>query len=743
GDDDLFLVSAGGALNLPPEQLLPCELHENLGGKFRKSESFPELRIRGMAGAWADYDNDGDLDLAVSAYNSLHLFRNELDATGRRFVAVETFPNPQGFWTGISWSDYDQDGDQDLYVCGYIKYFWNEDDRTKGSNQAGTFVPYTLNPASYEPGLNMLLRNDGNGSFTDVAGELGVVNPSGRSLSALWHDFDDDGWQDLYVANDISDNVFYRNVGGKFVDISHPAWVADYRSAMGLTAGDYNRDGDDDLFITHWIAQENALYENHWADFNRKTTPSQTNQSPLRFTDVNEMRGLGQVSLPFVGWGTEFADFDADGWLDIAVANGSTIEEQDANPKVLKRQESFLFWNEKGESFHDLAPLSKSLSEMHVGRGLAVSDFDNDGDLDIALAHLGEGVQLLRNEMQSGNWLQLVLRNKSAGSLAGSGDGARVVVTAGGVDHRRTVSSASYLSQSSRTAHFGLGSATNIDRIEIRWLGAGTNILENILPNARYEVTEGSAYPERVIMVAQPADEKERLIQFWNTQRAAMNALKLEKNPAKAIGLFQHAIALDHQHEDSHYYFAQALASVGQVDPALRELEALQKLNPQSHRAFQQWGNLRAINAKTPHDLNAAEKALERARSINPEETGALLILGEVSLLKGDLGQAEARLAAACATNPRAAGGFFLRGYLAHLRGENNAATDFLQQTRHALGKEWQPQGTTAEGDVKNKQHAESSPLRKFYEGWNGSQDPAVAFAEIEMHLRKLAGKPL
>ena len=741
GDDDLFLVSAGGALNLSTNQLLPCELYENIGnGKFQKYPGFPDLRIHGMGAAWGDFDGDGDLDLVVSGYNALYLFRNDLVDGKRKFTRIESFPNPKGFWTGVTWGDFDRDGHLDLYVCGYLKYAENEEDRVKGSDQLGAFVPYTLNPASYEPGLNMLLHNNRDGTFTDVASELGVTNPTGRSLGALWHDFDDDGWLDLYVANDVSDNAFYHNTGGKFEEISHAAWVADYRSAMGLTAGDYDHDGDDDLYITHWVAQENALYENHWADFNKTAIAQGKQLYPLRFTDVNEMRGLGQVSLPFVGWGTEFADFDGDGWPDLIVANGSTIEEPNSDPKKLQAQEPFLFWNRKGEFFHDIAPANKSLSEKHVSRGLALADFDNDGDLDIAIAQLGEGVQLLRNDMQTGHWLELRLRNRTVQGARGFGTGSRVEAYADGTTHRRTVSSASYLSQSSHTVHIGLGEATNIDRVEVDWLGGGTNIYRKLAADARYDLVEGAAEAEvtqrSVTTNARPIGEKDKLMEFWRAQRAGMNALKVDKNLEKAITNFRDALAYNPKHEDTHYYLAQALAGAGQIEAALVELETLQKLNPQSHRAFQQWGNLRAVSAKSPDQLSAAEKSLQRAREINPEETGALLILGEISLLKGDLAEADARLLAVSATNQRSVGALFLRGYLAFRRGDTAEAAELLKKTREALGKEWQPKGATAEGDVKQKQHIESSPLHQFYDEWNGLEDPAAAYASLRARLR-------
>jgi hypothetical protein len=327
------------------------------------------------------------------------------------------------------------------------------------SNQFDTAVPFTLNPASFEPARNLLLRNEGHGRFAEVAAELGVANPTGRSLGAVWCDFDEDGWLDLYVANDVSDNGFYRNEGGTFRDIAHAAWVADYRSAMGLAVGDWNNDGDDDLFVTHWVAQENALYDNTYADFfkNPKAKPNtvrnrreevQTNEQSLitssatkqeiekpraRFVDVADLRGLGQMSLPFVGWGTEFVDLDQDGWLDLLVANGSTLEAAGPSPRPLQAQETFLLWNHAGETFHNLAIAHTGLTAKHVSRGLATSDIDGDGDLDFVIVDLDGGVRLFRNDLPGGNWVQLRLSSRAADNQpTGRGEHAVVTVHAGG-----------------------------------------------------------------------------------------------------------------------------------------------------------------------------------------------------------------------------------------------------------------------------------------------------------------------
>lgn len=762
GDDDLFLVSAGGALDLPTDQLLPCRLFENLGdGAFRNVPGFPELRLRGFAAAWADYDGDGFLDLAVTGYDTLRLLHNE-GGTGR-FVPDPRLPDLPGFWSGLAWGDFDQDRRLDLYVCRYVAFTPNEADRDQVSDQLGTAVPYTLNPASYPAARNALFRQAPDGAFTNVAPDLGVENPEGRSLGALWHDFDQDGWLDLYVANDVSDNVLFRNLGGRFEDISHPAWVADYRSAMGLAAADVDRDGDDDLFITHWVAQENGLYENMWANLNparpvpapRETSAPSADPAPrrhpLRFVDIADRQGLGQISLPYVGWGAEFADLDHDGWLDLLVANGSTLEIEGPPPRRLQPQELFLFWNRTGTGFHNLAPLNPEFTRKEVSRGLATADVDQDGDLDLAVADLGGGVRLFRNDMAAGAWLKVRLRHRNAsGNPNGFGHGSTAVAWVNGVPLRRTVNSVSYLSQSSLTLHWGLGTATAIDRFEVHWLAGETQVFGPLAANAFHEVREGDPQPRLLgpsrsltdaptlpspASATSPsgatAGDREQIRRFWSLQRAGMQALKSRQDPAAAIPLFREALALNPGHQDTRYYLAQSLAQVGDRDAALAELAELQRLDPGSHRAWQQWGLLRAQGATHTPDLAEAESALQRAYDLNPEETGVLLSLGAMALLRHQPDVAEDRLAAVTRTNPKATGAWFLRGFLAWYRGDAPRAAGFLRHAQESRGPEWQPKGATSEGDVRRRQHAEATPLATFWEDWDGTADPDAAFAAL------------
>ncbi len=751
GDDDLFLVSAGGGLALPPAERAPSELYENLGdGTFKKSSALEDLHILGMGAAWGDADGDGWLDLAVTGYGSLLLLRNHQG----QLEPDASLPALDGYWSGVTWGDFDGDRDLDLYVCGYVRYVPPAGGERRATEQYGAAVPFTLNPASFEPERNLLFQNDGAGDdgtvvFTEVAALYGVSNPEGRSLGALWHDFDADGRLDLYIANDISDNALYLGRQDTFEDVGLQTFVADYRGAMGLAAGDWNRDGDDDLFITHWIAQENALYD---ARLNEPPAPGASRR--LTFSDMAVPLGLGQIALQSIGWGTEFADLDADGWLDLAVVNGSTFEDQ-ADPPGLRAQPPFLLWNRRGEHFHDLAPLSAALATPHVGRGLAFSDYDADGDLDLAIHHHGEGVQLLRNDMEQGAWLKVKLRSRgpdgeATGSvpwvpLWGNGEGATVIARAGDLELRRSVTGASYLSQSSRTLHFGLGEVQRVEELEVRWLAGEPQVFTGLAANATWELTEGEPEARRIggpadsapqtAASTQPLDDRERLVNFWSTQRAAMDALKRDRDVPRATELLRQALELNPAHGDSRYYLANCLAVQGQTDQALAELDRLRRDQPLSHRAYKQWGVLRALTAASPADLDAARQSLERALEINQEETGSLLVLGEIALLQGDSELADQRFEWACHTNPKAVGGFFLRGYLAWKRGDPEAAASLLATAHAARGESWKPEGAVAEGDVASRMHREQTPLTGFWEAWDGTPDLSAAFSALDARL--------
>jgi len=486
GWPDLYVVSFGGPLGTPAESRASwprSQLYRNRGdGTFEdiSAISGADSGEFGMGASWADYDGDGDLDLYVTRYGPNVMLRNE----GRcRFVDVSTDTGTAGgdedFSAGATWGDYDGDGDIDLYVTNYVEFDMSTA-ASAASLQFGTAVPFTLNPASYPAAANRLFRNDG-GRFVDVAAEVGVANTAGRSLSATWTDFDDDGLLDLYVANDISDNAFYRNLGGHFEDVSAASLTADYRGAMGIAVTDFDRDGDIDFFVTHWIAQENGLYANH-LEFGLDT---------LMFADVAEMMGLGYTALEYVGWGTEFIDYDNDGYKDLFIANGHTLEDpQDRTRLVPQRMQ--LFWRRGAEGFFDVTDIAgETFQQPLVGRGAAAADYDGDGNIDMAVAANGGGFRLLRNGGSAENrWVAIMLDQPGANRFA---LGARLQLRAAGAQQTHVVgSSPSYLSHNDLTVHFGLGEAEGVDAITVRWPDGVEETWTDLAANQRHRLERGS-----------------------------------------------------------------------------------------------------------------------------------------------------------------------------------------------------------------------------------------------------------
>jgi hypothetical protein len=493
GDDDLYVCDIAAPLTATPEEVAAStggnRLYSNNGdGKFTDVTSAAGVGFKGagMGAAWADADNDGDLDLAVTSYDRVLLYHNRGDGTFEDVSRAAGLDKLRGFWTGASWADYDHDGFADLYVCGYVKYVYQPEFVGKSSTQYSEVIPFMLNPSSYKPERNLLFHNNGNGTFTEVARRAGVDNLTGRSLSAAWADFDGDGWVDLYVANDISDNAMYRNLGnGKFEDISHSAWVADYRGAMGLAVADYDRDGDQDIYVSHWLAQENAMYWNLRFSHEGGSKPG-----PLRFTDVADMVGLGQITLNTIGWGTSFFDYDNDGQPDLFTVNGSTFQ-QEKDPAKLVPMKNQLFWLKSPEDgFFEVGAVSGPVfQEAHVGRGAAVADYDNDGDLDLFIVTHDDRPLLLRNDGgNKKNWLKVRIQATKSNR---SGFGTQVEVTTQG--RRQTAqlgSQPSYLSQNAFDAHFGLGSAATVDRITVRFPNGAVREVAGVAANQTVIVKE-------------------------------------------------------------------------------------------------------------------------------------------------------------------------------------------------------------------------------------------------------------
>jgi hypothetical protein len=493
---DVYVVNVNGPLTMSSKEResLPANnvLYRNKGdGTFE--DVTPNAGVGysgcGQAAAWGDFDNDGFLDLIVTNYGRNVLYRNVGNGSFIDVSESSGIDKFNGFWGGASWGDYNRDGFLDLYICGYVKYKYDPEDRQRTSSQYNSVIPASLNPSTYKPERNLLYLNNGDGTFSEVAKIAGVDNITGRSLSASWCDFDGDGWPDLYVANDISDNVMYRNRGdGTFEDISYRAMVADYRGAMGLAVGDWDGDEDMDLFVTHWIAQENALFNNRTAEFRHFNDGS---VSYLNFTDIADRFGLGQIALDYIGWGTAFLDYNNDRLLDLMVINGSTFQQTD-DPTLLIPMRMLLFWNRGPEDgFFEVGTVSGEVfRNQYVGRGLAVGDYDNDGDVDAFVVVNNGPALLLRNDGGNNqNWIKVRLKGILSNRF---GVGAKLRTFSGKrVDIREVGSGSSYYSQNAvGEEQFGMGDVNQIDSLEITWPSGVLQRLTNIETNQTVVITE-------------------------------------------------------------------------------------------------------------------------------------------------------------------------------------------------------------------------------------------------------------
>ena len=493
GYPDLFVADIAAPLTASPEEMAAYPggnrlYHNNRDGTFTDVSSQAGVGHKGICNgaAWADFDNDGKLDLVVTCYQHILLYRNRGDGTFADVTHKAGLDKFHGFWTGASWGDYDRDGNVDLYVCGYVKYKYDPALAAQSSRQFTEMVPSMLNPSSFPPERNLLFHNNGDGTFTEVARQAGVIDPTGRSLSAAWADFDGDGWPDLYVANDISENKLYLNLhNGRFKEVAHQAWVDEYRGSMGLGIGDWDRDGDLDIFITHWIAQQYALFQN--LRYNRAVSSA---PGRLRFQDVADMVGVGQLTLSYIGWGTSFFDYDNDGQLDLFAASGSTFQDE-KDPRRLAPMKNLLFWQKSpDDGFYEVGQVSGPVfRELHVSRGAAFADFDNDGDVDIFVVNHEDHPLLLRNDGgNKNNWLKVRLRSTKSNR---SGFGTKIQIEAGREKQYQEIGSQpSYLSQNALEAHFGLARATRVDRLTVTFPSGIVRELKDVPVNQIVTVVE-------------------------------------------------------------------------------------------------------------------------------------------------------------------------------------------------------------------------------------------------------------
>ncbi len=430
----------------------------------------------GFGVAVGDYNNDGHPDIYVSNYGVSRLYRNNGDGTFTD-IAEKAGVARKGWSTGATWGDYDGDGRLDLFVPGYVEFDLDDlppsPGKAAGSGQIeGSVcqyrgVPVFCGPRGLKGEGDSLYRQKPDGTFEDVSYKAGVSDPQKYyGLASAFVDASSDGLLDLIVTNDSTPNYFYLNRGnGTFEDVSYPSGLAlneegHEQASMGLAVGDYDNDGLVDFYVTNFSDESNTLYHN---------------DGEGTFTDVTFQAGHGEATLPFLGWGTSFLDFDNDGWKDLIVANGHVYPEVDAQRwGTSYAQQLLLFRNLRSGKFERVAAAPDSgLAIAICGRGLAVGDLDGDGLLDVVINNIDSRPTVLRNVSKStGHWLQLRLVGDITKKSPRDGTGAVAWVTTGKLRQRvDAVSGAGYASQNDRCLHFGLGQAEKIDKLEVTWPG--------------------------------------------------------------------------------------------------------------------------------------------------------------------------------------------------------------------------------------------------------------------------------
>jgi len=430
----------------------------------------------GMGAAVGDYDGDGFTDLYVTNYGANTLYRNNGDGTFRD-VTARAGVAAAGWSASAGFFDLDNDGRLDLFVTRYV--VWSFDDARYCGEKKPGYRAY-CHPDNFEGTTNVLFRNNGDGTFTDVSARAGIAAAVGKGLGVSFADYDRDGFTDVYVANDSVQSFLFRNNGnGTFTEMGLPVGVGFNEdgktfAGMGVDFADYDNDGRPDLVVTDLSNERYRLFRQG---------------DDGSFQDVTHASGMGAATLTFSGWSTRFVDYDNDGWKDVFVAQGhvmDTIEKTAPNLRYL--QPPLLLRNEAGR-FVRVSP-GEVFSRDWAGRGAAFGDLDNDGDTDIVVGNVGQPAVVLRNEGGSqGQWLGLRLAGKRSNR---DGIGCRVkVVRADGPDqHFEVTTAAGYLSASDKRLLIGLGASPAAKRVEVRWPSGAVQTLENVPARQWLTVTE-------------------------------------------------------------------------------------------------------------------------------------------------------------------------------------------------------------------------------------------------------------
>ena len=482
--DLYFVQSAATDIYKPPHPLRSALYHNNGDGTFTDVTEKAGVGGEGHYGqgvAVGDFDNDGWPDLYVTGYGRAILYHNNHDGTFTNVTAKAGVADEGGWSTSAGWFDYDKDGWLDLVVTNYID--WSPKNNLWCGERGPGYRSY-CNPGNYKGQRTKLYHNNHDGTFTDVSVKSGVGLPESKGMGVVLADFDNDGWPDIAIANDTWPNfLFLNNHDGTFKDVSLISGLAasedgKYEAGMGIDAADVNGDGLLDVYITHLDLELNRLYLN-----NGDTT----------FTDDTYASGIGAKARLLSGVAAKFLDYDNDGWVDILQLNGAMLDNVTLYHSEVSYKEPLVMFRNLGLGHFELtsSQLGPDFLRPVAGRGLATADFDNDGDMDIAVNNRGDYPELLRNDGGNVNhWLEVLLMGTKSNR---DGTGAQLKLTSEGFAQvKQAEGGTSYMSASDPRIHFGLGKRAKIESLVITWPSGQVEKLASLPVDTIIAVKEGT-----------------------------------------------------------------------------------------------------------------------------------------------------------------------------------------------------------------------------------------------------------
>ena len=500
---DVFLVDGGSYADPAVAKRARHRLFRNRkNGTFEDVTAASNIRHSGygMGACAGDVDNDGLIDIYITNVGANSLYRN---AGNGRFEEVPKAGGADStLWsTSCAFVDVDRDGDLDLFVTNYVDLSRDKNERVDQRGIRNEFCGFAgppavrdyCHPLIYPPLPSVLYRNTGKGTFEDVSTPAGIAAFRGNGLGVSVSDIDDDGWPDVFVANDSTPNfLFHNNKNGTFTEIAGLAGVAvasdgKARAGMGTAFGDFAGTGRLGLIVTNHETEMHSLF---------------LNQGTQLFSDATIRSGIGPATRPYVGFGVVFFDYDNDGRLDVSIVNGNVmanVAKVRAGGKLAQRK--LLLRNDTGEHFVDVTKTAgPGFAVEGVGRALAAGDVDNDGDLDLLVTNNGERVNLLLND--GGNAANAILVQVSGTKSNRSGIGTKLTLTTGQRRQVREVQSgSSYLAQNDLRAHFGIGSATVAERLEVRWPDGSMEVIPAVAANQIVTIHQGKGLVNRAPLV--------------------------------------------------------------------------------------------------------------------------------------------------------------------------------------------------------------------------------------------------